>query len=642
MITDPEFTLEHHCYLLNGCPSSFEQFRFLVQKTPFASFCDVEAFWSTRERFDLSEETANGLRAKVMLLQAVYTIVAWLERFLGTIPVVGPMYRVFCTAKGMSEQMYSRLNALYWAMFGESSLILSSMMPKDRYLSLKRISFGIWTRFTSSDLLDFAGDLDQFQDLADSISRLAQDVNNLVFDMDISSLVPRPDTNEGVNTGREIGWTALDHSHSVNECVDLLREQREPLVTGPTGCGKSTDFVVGLAKIYGTVLVACPRRILVKGSPIAQKRLYSGCQDKMTPGQINFGTSGYFRQVLGTLPQDTILVLDEFHELDEDTLWLHERFSGHVVCISATPEFPGSERFTQVRLTKSRTSGFTVQTQLLDTRGKLEDVWRELTKNPGDSRKTLCVVPTLRMVHELTRHATKLAPAKRVCELYRGHDQVVSADWYFATSLVDSGITVPDLEHVIDAGWSSGWSSGSFETRPSSHNTMDQRKGRTGRTCDGYYTRLITEFDDTPWDFTTPFLFNNWEVVAKWAPGLSRPKSRKHGCLEELPAGYDSLLVDGNWSALVYLVFFYANRGDVNRTRADYQAARKFPDRPDVQFLIGPIQNRNFQDIHVVEAFLAKYRIDNTDGNVWTPLGVSVRLETFEQPIPRELQDVDF
>ena len=538
--------------------------------------------------------------------------------------------------------MYSRLNALYWAMFGESSLVLSSMMPKDRYLSLKRLSFGIWTRFTSTDLLDFAGDIDQFKDLADSMARLAQDVNSLVFDLDISSLVPRPDTGESLNTGKEIGWTALDHSQSVNECLDLLSERREPLVTGPTACGKSTDFVIGLHEKYSTVLVSCPRRVLVKASPIAQKRLYSGSQDKLTPGQINFGTSGYFRKVLGTLPSDTILVLDEFHELDEDTLWLHEKFSGNVICISATPEFPGSQRFSQVVLKKSRVTGRTIQTQVLDTRGKLEDVWSALTENAGDQRKTLCIVPTLRMVQELTRHAVKLAPQKRVCELFRGHDLVTEADWYFATSIVDSGLTIPNLERVIDAGWSSGWSSGSFTTRPSSHNTMDQRKGRTGRTCDGSYVRLISDFDDTPWDFTTPFLFNSWDVVMKWSPGLQRPKNRKRGCLDELPAGYDSLLRDGNWSALIYLVFFYANRGDVNRTRADYQAARKFPDRPDVQFLVGHLKNRGFQDLFVVESFLRQYRIDETGGNVWTPLGNAIRHESFSEPIPRELQDVDF
>nr|UYZ32447.1 polyprotein [Alternaria dianthicola hypovirus 1] len=641
MPTDKEFTLEHHAYLLNGCPASFEQFRSIIQKTPFAAFCNAEGFWATRERFDVSESTANGLRAKVLLLQAIYTIVAWLERSLCTVPVIGPMYKFFCTAKGMTEVMYSRLNALYYMAFGDSSLVLSSMMPKDRYISLKVLAFRVWTSFTSTDLLDFAGDIDQFKGMADAVAKLAQDVSNLVFDLDFSSVVPNPNNGESSNTGVESGWTALDHSHSVKTCLDLIGERKEPLVTGPTGCGKSTDFIVGLAKEFTTVLVACPRRVLVKGSPVAQRRLYAGSTDHLTPGLINFGTAGYFRQILSELPQDSILVLDEFHEMDEDTLWLKETFKHKTICVSATPDFPCSERFSQVRLTASRNAGWVVETEVRDTRAKLEDAWEALITD-GLHKKTLVIVPTIRMVQELTRHTTKLASNKRVCELYRGHDRVDSADWYFATSIVDSGITIPNLEMVIDLGWSSGWSSGSFETRPSSHNTMDQRKGRTGRTCDGSYLRLMAAFNDTPWDFTTPFYFNCWEVVSAWLPSAGRPPDRRKGCLGGLPAGYDSLLADSNWSVLIYLTFFYQNRGDVNKTRAAYQAGKKFPDSADVVYVVGQHQNKVFQDLHVVESFLRKYRIDNTGGNVWAPMGTNVYLETFREPVPSHLQDVDY
>lgn len=643
---DPELTLEHHVYLLNGCPGTFEQYRMLVQKTPFAAFCNAEKFWSTRERFDISEEVANGLRAKVLFLQGLYTVIAWLERFLTTLPVVGPMYKVFCAAKGMSEQVYSRLNALYYAMFGDSSLILSSMMPKDRYQSLKVLAFKMWVQTTSTDLLDFAGDLDQFQALADAAAKLAQDLNNLFFEFDISSVVPRPDTGESRNTGVESGWVALDHSASVQHCRDLLGESEVPLVTGPTGCGKSTDFIMSLYETYNTVLVACPRRILVQQNPIAQKRLYAGSDDKLTPGLINFGTAGYYRQVLSELPDDSILVLDEFHELDEDTLWLHRQFRDNVICVSATPDFVGSQSFSPVALTKSRNSGHVVETLVLDTKAEISDVWDELTGDGKMDRfnKTLCIVPTVRMVHELTRHAVKLASSKRVCELFRGHDTVVEADWYFATSIVDAGLTIPDLDRVIDAGWSSGWSSGQFTTRPSSHNVMDQRKGRTGRMNDGTYVRLQNAFNDTPFDFSTPFIYNHWDVVKEWSTGLTRPTVHTKGVLDSLPPGYERLFRNRDWSCLIYLVFFYANRGDIDRTRADYQSARKFPNRPDVQYIVGPRQNHNFSDLHRVESSLSAFRFATVYGyvgNVWTWDGSTAYVETFKQPVPAHLRDRD-
>jgi hypothetical protein len=639
--TDPEMTLEHHVYLLNGCPGTFESYRLLAQKTPFSAFMDIEGFWATRDRFDISEEMANGLRAKVFLLTAVYTIVAWLEKMLMAVPVVGPMYKLFCSAKAMSESAYSRLNAMYYVMFGDSSLILSSMMPKDRYLSLKVLAFKVWCRFTSTDSLNFSGDIGQFKDLADATAKLAQDVQTVLFDFDISPLVPA--SIETVrNNGIESGWMALDHSPQVKQCQDLLADSKEPLVTGPTGCGKSTDFILSLYEEYNTVIVACPRKVIVRNSPVAHTRLYAGCQDKLTPGLINFGTAGYLRQVLGDLPEDTMLVLDEFHELDEDTLWLHSHFRGRVITISATPVFTGSNIFTQVPLVKSRNAGHIVQTTIMNTSGKLEEIWKVLTakENINRFRKVLVIVPRVSDVEHLVNHAARLVSAKRTCPLYRGRDTVTEADWYFATSIADSALTIPGLDCVIDAGFSSGWVNGKFVTRPSSHNTSDQRRGRTGRMCDGEYIRMQTKFIDDPWDFTTPFLFNNWEVAKLWGRNLKRPRLREHGCLEALPAGYDKLLAEKNWSAIVYLVHYYQNRGDVQRTRSDYQSSRKFPESPEMRYLLGPHSNKIFNDLSVVEGYLRGFRL-STGGNVWTPDGSDSYLELFHQPVPKHLIDRD-
>nr|WMI30737.1 RNA-dependent RNA polymerase [Colletotrichum camelliae hypovirus 1] len=641
--TDPEFTLEHHCWLLNDCPGDFGTFRSLLQKTPFSVFCRAEEFWAKRERFSVSEETANGLRMKVIALQAIYTVVAWLERGLTAVPVVGPMYKLFCSAKGMTERVYSRLNAMYYAMFGSSSLILSSMMPKDAYLSLKVVAFSLWSRTTSQDWWDFSGDLGQFQDVSDAAAKLTQDFQNLLFDLDFSVLVPRPDTGENKNTGLSRVWQALDHMDSVRACIDHLSEGRHPLVDGPTGCGKSTDFVVNLHSQFNTVFVCQPRRVLVRNSPVAQKRLYAGCRDSLTPGLINFGTAGYFRRALHDMPDDAILVIDEFHEMDEDSLWLFEKFKGRTICVTATPKFPNSKMFSPVTLTKSRVSGHAVATRVENTKGDISDVWDELIGERDKDRKdkVLVIVPTLRMVQELTRHAAKLAPSKRVCELYRGHDTVQDADWYFATSIVDAGLTIEGITCVIDCGWSLGWAGGRFSRRPSSHNVSDQRRGRTGRTCDGLYVRLIPTFDNSPWDFTTPFVFNEWHVASQWNASLKRPATLKKGELCSLPPGYKDLFENNCWSHLVYLTYYYANRGDLDRTRADYQSARKFPDTPDVQYVVGQHQNANFLDLLPLEESLRKYRIKGTHGNVWAWDGQVVKLEDFTAPIPRHLQDWD-
>jgi hypothetical protein len=642
-VHDKEFTLEHHIYLTSGCPSTFEQFRALCQKSPFSFMMDIETFWATRERYDISEETANGLRVKVGLLLGLYTFVAWLERLLMTVPVAGPLYRMFISAKHLSEAAYSRLNSVYWLLWGDSSTVLSGLMPKDRYRSMKVLAHNIWTWFTSTDLFDFSGNIDDWQPLFDAIVQVSADVHVMVFNQDFSVLLPTPGSGEKNNMGLERKWNALCHKTSVLECKEKLSEGKTPLVTGPTGCGKSTDFIVNCHDHgWDTVIVSCPRRILVQQNPVAQKRLYAGCDDSLTPGLINFGTAGYLRRVLTELPANAILILDEFHEMDEDSLWLFERFRRQCVVVSATPDFYGANLLDPVILRASRTTGHRVEVDIRKGKGSIQEAWEELVNGSEKyNGKTLVICPSIKMVKELEHHATQLAPSKTSCCLYRGHTLVPDVDWYFGTSVVDAGLTIPNLVRVIDTGWSSGWYNGTFTIRPSSHNTMEQRKGRTGRTNDGLYVRLQSTYNDLPWDFSIGFLCNSWSVAKVWRPDLKRPKNPATGFLDSLPPGYEEFFKNKDYSVLLYLTYLYVSRLDVNKARSLYQTARKFPRTPEIEYITGKSENKNFLDLCVVEHRLKTYRLPGEEGNLWNWDGQSTRLEDFEEVIPKHLRDVD-
>nr|QGA30970.1 polyprotein [Trichoderma harzianum hypovirus 1] len=638
---DDEFTLEHHLYLLNGCPESFEKMQMLASKSPFSAFMDIEGFWPRREVYSLSEETANGLRVKVLMLMGIYTLVAWLEQALFAVPVVGPIYRVFCTAKYMSEKAYSRLNSLYYAMFGDSSLVISSLMPKDRYFSIKVVAHNIWCSTTALDIWDHPGDVGALQNFVDTILKFGQDIHNLAFEGDISVVLPIPGTGERDKSADKRAWVGLDHHDSVLACKDHLVEGAIPLITAETAAGKSTDFISSLSQEYDTVIVACPRTILVEQNPVAATRLYAGCSDKLTPGVINFGTAGYLRRILGDLPNNSILVLDEFHELYEDGLWLLERYPGQCITISATPKFFGSDRLTNVHLTKSRALGHKITEEYRDGAGSREEAWEALRQFGETQDKVLVVLPSVRMVKTFEEHATRLFSNKRVCTLFRNNTEVKDADWYFATSVVDAGLTIPNLTVVIDTGWSLGFVEGEFVKRPSSHNVSEQRRGRTGRTNDGTYIRLKTEFCDDPFDFSTPFLCNNWEVASLWHPHFRRGLCHEKGVIESLPGGYNTLLESGNWSGLIYLVFLYERRGDVNAAREMYQHCRKFPFTKEFKHLMGPIENQPLHDLHHVEASLSRFRLPGQDGNFWSHDLHSVELINFAIPVPRHLRDVD-
>ncbi|AIG94930.1 polyprotein [Phomopsis longicolla hypovirus] len=638
---DPEFTLEHHLYLLNGCPESFEKMEMLAQKTPFSTFMDIPGFWARREHYDVSEKMGNVLRVKVGLLLGIYTLVAWLEQALMSVPIIGPLYRLLATAKYVSEKLYSRLNSLYYAMFGDSSVVISSMMPKDRYYALKVIAYRLWSCTTSIDAFGFEGGVDNAQEWVDSIIKFGQDIHQIVLDFDISPFLPQPGTGERDKQGLTTNWTAIDHTAQVLEAQELLNSGKTPMITGPPGAGKSTDYVLCLKDKYETVVVACPRQILVKNNPIAQTRLYAGCEDNFTRGYINFGTAGYLRRILSDLPDNTIIVIDEFHELDEDSLWLLDRYRENCVVVTATPNFYGAQRFVEVRLTKGRNARWSIMDDLRAGKGTLQEGWDALLTFRETSDRVLFILPRIKDVEAAERHAQQLVPGKRCCSLYRGNNNVIEADWYFATSIVDAGINIPGVSVVIDTGQSLGYKNGKFICRPSSHNISAQRRGRTGRTCNGTYIRLISQYDDSNWDFSTPFLCNSWSTAVKWDPSFRRGRAKKAGMLESLPSGYEQLFGKSDWSPILYSVFLYESRLDVNRARASYQAMRKFPMAKQYSHLTGRIENSAFDDLHIVEDKLKRFRLEGENGNFWNwNLSESVLLD-FNIPVPSHLLDTD-
>nr|QHD64829.1 RdRp [Erysiphe necator associated hypovirus 1] len=638
---DDEYTLEHHLYLLNGCPESFEKMSILASKTPFSIFMDIPGFWARREQYDMSEEMANGLRLKVSLLLGIYTIVAWLEQMLYAVPILGPLYKLVATAKYMSEKLYSRLNSIYYATFGDSSAVISAMMPKDRFLNLKVIAHRLWCGITPLDCFNIPGGVDNAQEWVDSMIKFGQDLHQIVLDFDMSPFLPVPGSGERSKQGTTTGWTAIDHRDSVLTAKAVLAAERTPMITGVPGAGKSTDFILSLKQEYETVIVACPRQILVTNNPIAQTKLYSGCQDHLTTGYVNFGTAGYLRRTLSDLPESTIICLDEFHELDEDTLWLLDRYRGQCMVITATPEFYGAERFREVRLTKGRNASWNITDDLRQTNGRLEDGWETLMGYAKTQDRVLFIVTSVRDVETCLRHAQQLTPNKRVCGLYRGHNTVIDADWYFATSIVDAGLTIPGVTVVIDSGWSLGWKNGKFIRRASSRNISAQRRGRTGRTCHGTYIRMIATYDDTNWDFSTPFMCNSWSTAVKWDPTFRRGVERATGVIESLPGGYEEIFGANDWSMILYTVFMYESRLDVNKARTSYQAMRKFPESKNWAHLTSRIENHHFDDLCLVEDKLSRFRLTGQSGNFWNWNLSSAVLIDFEQAIPSHLLDVD-
>uniref|UniRef100_A0A2P2J473 RNA helicase n=2 Tax=Rhizophora mucronata TaxID=61149 RepID=A0A2P2J473_RHIMU len=78
-------------------------------------------------------------------------------------------------------------------------------------------------------------------------------------------------------------------------------------------------------------------------------------------------------------------------------------------------------------------------------------------------------------------------------KIWRSHRKVI-----LATNIAESSVTIPQIAYVIDSCrslqvfWDNKRKSDSAEIVWVSKSQADQRKGRTGRTCDGYIYRLVT------------------------------------------------------------------------------------------------------------------------------------------------------
>ncbi|CAA0832022.1 Zinc finger CCCH domain-containing protein 31 [Striga hermonthica] len=84
--------------------------------------------------------------------------------------------------------------------------------------------------------------------------------------------------------------------------------------------------------------------------------------------------------------------------------------------------------------------------------------------------------------------------ALRAMDICKSHRKVI-----LATNIAESSVTIPKVGHVIDSCrslqvfWDNNRKTDSAELVWVSKSQADQRRGRTGRTCDGYVYRLVTE-----------------------------------------------------------------------------------------------------------------------------------------------------
>jgi hypothetical protein len=296
-------------------------------------------------------------------------------------------------------------------------------------------------------------------------------------------------------------WSAVpaDFGEVGNLLENLLTDpgQSVLLVKAPTGVGKSTTMVVYLATHFPSVrhtVVIEPRVLLATGlatyvnSKFGVSTTAGASGSLFDPAaKIWYMTPASFMVHIHLLKDDFLLVLDEAH-LEEPA---YDWFRGHlhklgckVVWTTATPNklMHQADLFIDVPI------------------AQVFDSVLERRPIPGPShyiRESVDLVNS----HPPFRRCLVILDTPEQCESALSRSRypgqvlssrhppvVVKTSRYFATSVVDLGVTIEDLELVITPNWvyhGSGSRSALDDT------TLAQRRGRTGRTCNG--TLLVLE-----------------------------------------------------------------------------------------------------------------------------------------------------
>jgi len=354
------------------------------------------------------------------------------------------------------------------------------------------------------------------------------------------------------------------------EIVAALRRRRIVIVSGETGCGKSTQIPKMCLEagrgVRGRIAVTQPRRIAAitiahriaeeMGEPLGRRVGYKiRFEDRSSrESVIKVLTDGMLLAETQSDPRlleyDTIII-DEAHErsLNIDFLLgivrtlLAQRADLKLVVTSATLDI---EKFAEafggppVVEVSGRMYPVEVEYRVPDPEEK-EDLdyvdmaaeavdYLKNEKPPGD---ILVFMPTEQDILETCEILTgRKYAATTVLPLFArlpGAQQgrvyhVAGPKIVVATNVAETSLTIPGIKYVVDTGlarisqYLPGAGINSLPIRPVSRSSADQRKGRCGRVAEGLCVRLYPEkdYDERP-RFTPPEILrsNLAEVILR-------------------------------------------------------------------------------------------------------------------------------
>jgi len=496
----------------------------LVKQSPFMGCTDVPAFcMSVIPRLEKEiRDSPNPYqfvirqcvrtRFRMSILSFLYSALTLATSaipagWMSVAPLVMDIYY------GGLRRLYSWMSYAYWLDKGRGSPVISNMAPKDQFgvykLGACKLLHMIPRNFSLPDLLPFLA-----LDFGDVIEKGAKGITFL----------------QGLATTRKGHGKEAISDHSNNEValrsetwfgvtVELLNElQKTPnraiILDAPTGSGKTFFFpqqttsnhILHTGMVVAVHIILVPTRILAQETKVPGIKWVRRQNPGLQPG-INVMTYGYARAIWPTIlsctiPNLSIVQLDEFHFQEPDQLWISDaaKKARYWRIISTATPVLGMDREEFARYRAQVKGAHEVLRYNLagyePTRVFHSVMTSAVARERGFTDRILLIHPSLqecdKICESLRVNARAYGDSFAVNVIHAGNRVVPKTGHIIATQMVDAGVTISGISCVIDSGLSTVTHKGTLQTVRCTKQTSIQRAGRTGRTRPGLYISCLS------------------------------------------------------------------------------------------------------------------------------------------------------
>jgi hypothetical protein len=490
---------------LGRAPESHE-FAASIRESPYACCTDPLGFWLLTNDFDyrdmIMQDTLEMLSNRMIMISLLYIYYDAAIEKGKYIPVIGFCLELFHFWSRERTRLYALGNLVYWHSTGESSTVISGLIPKDSYAAIKQLSC-ITAETIPTSTVRYIPTL-WMRKFAPAVVEAYVRFKTW---HELSLIEPG-----GLADGFKNPWD--DTAQRLLEAIAKGIPYHG--LAAETSTGKSTSFIASLAfKCDGPIWLLVPTETLRDEysnrflAPLKHQILKRGVV-RSDKAKLYISTYGTFlvRKDLGEVDNNSFIILDEPQEGTPEMIlsWIHSK-SLRRLLLTATMRkdlYLGADKI----LISSVKRKFKIEEIIVP--GTLEQLIADASRYDEFRERGLVICNDLATVSRTITGLNTLGLA--ATELSSRNHMIPKTGIIVSTSIVNQGVNIyPPPTMMVCANLETVNIRGKIRVQPCSLKTMEQQNGRVGRIKDGTVLRVAHNKvgqDPLPYPTLSRFLSN--------------------------------------------------------------------------------------------------------------------------------------